>query len=142
MDFGSISGMTDYTEYYKDTISKTTSTADLTNKVANAKSDDELMEACKEFESYLWEQVLKSMESTVNFAGEGSSSQMVDYFMDSAMTDIAGKLTESSMGPNSLVLQMYEQMKRNQGIDVESLLAQSRDAHNRETEQMDFDAEE
>ena len=125
MDFSSISGVTDY---YADSISKNASTKDLSNKVANAQTDEELMEACKEFETYLWEQVLKSMESTVDIFGEGSSSQMVDYFMDSAMTDVAGQLTEQSMGPNSLAMQMYEQMKRNQTIDVETLLAQSREA--------------
>jgi Rod binding domain-containing protein len=131
MDFSSISGMTDY---YADSISKTNSTADLTTKVANAQTDEELMEACKEFETYLWEQVLKSMEATVNITGEGSSSQMVDYFMDSAMTDLAGSLTEQSMGPNSLAMQMYEQMTRNQTIDVEALLAQSREANQKENQ--------
>ena len=30
---------------------------------ASAKSDEEMLDACKEFESYLWEQVLKSMKS-------------------------------------------------------------------------------
>ena len=50
-------------------------------------SDEELMEACKEFEAYLWEQVLSEMTKNVNFGvgAESSSSTMVDYFKDEAI---------------------------------------------------------
>lgn len=115
-----ISGMTDY-------VSKVASgknTSELTNKVNSAQTDEELMEACKEFETYLWEQVVKSMKSTANLFGEeedGSNSQMVDYFMDTAITEISEQMTEKSLGPNSLAQQMYEQMKRNQTVIPENL---------------------
>ena len=115
-----ISGMTDY-------VSKVASgknTSELTNKVNSAQTDEELMEACKEFETYLWEQVVKSMKSTANLFGEeedGSNSQMVDYFMATAITEISEQMTEKSLGPNSLAPQMYEQMKRNQTVIPENL---------------------
>lgn len=115
-----ISGMTDY-------VSKVASgknTSELTNKVNSAQTDEELMKACKEFETYLWEQVVKSMKSTANLFGEeedGSNSQMVDYFMDTAITEISEQMTEKSLGPNSLAQQMYEQMKRNQTVIPENL---------------------
>ncbi|MBP3469674.1 MAG: hypothetical protein J6K26_09185 [Lachnospiraceae bacterium] len=121
MDFSSISG---YADYASQLAEKTTSQK-LTEKAQGAQTDEELLEACKEFENYLWEQVVKSMKSTVDITGEdSSSSQMVDTFMDSAISDVAKNLTEQNLGPNSLAMQMYEQMKRTQTINVEELLAQ------------------
>ena len=76
-------------------------------------SDEELMEACKEFEAYLWEQVLSEMTKSVNFGvdSDSTSSTMVDYFKDEAMKEIAGQITESTT--SSLAQSLYEQMKRN-----------------------------
>jgi len=92
-------------------------TSRLANKAKEAQTDEGLMDACKEFETYLWEQVLKSMKSTVDVFGakedSGANSQMVDVFMDSAISDVSKSLTDQNMGPGSLAKQMYEQMKRN-----------------------------
>ena len=76
-------------------------------------TDEELMEACKDFESYLWEQVLSEMTKSVNFGidAESSSSTMVDYFKDEAMKEVASQITESTT--SSLAQSLYEQMKRN-----------------------------
>ena len=123
MDTLNISGLTSYAS----SIAANSSTEELKNKAKAAQNDEELMEACKEFESYLWEQVVKSMKSTVNIMGEeeNDNSQMVDFFMDQTITDVSKQLTESNMGEGSLAMQMYEQMKRNNTIDVEQLLADS-----------------
>ena len=76
-------------------------------------TDEELMEACKDFESYLWEQVLSEMTKSVNFGidADSSSSTMVDYFKDEAMKEVASQITESTT--SSLAQSLYEQMKRN-----------------------------
>lgn len=76
-------------------------------------TDEELMEACKEFESYLWEQVLSEMTKNVNFgvSGETSSSTMVNYFKEEAMKEVASQITDSTT--SSLAQSLYEQMKRN-----------------------------
>ena len=76
-------------------------------------TDEELMEACKDFESYLWEQVLSEMTKSVNFGidAESSSSTMVDYFKDEARKEVASQITESTT--SSLAQSLYEQMKRN-----------------------------
>lgn len=78
-------------------------------------TDEELMDACKEFESYLLEQVFKQMEKTTNLFGEDESSQsstmMVDYFKDSTIASLASQSTEQqSLG---LAQMLYEQMSRN-----------------------------
>lgn len=119
-----VSGLKSYAEYTSN-LATGSASEQMTNKAQNAKTDAELLEACKEFESYLWEQVIKSMKATINVTGEDSSnSQMVDMFMDTAVSDVAKELTNQSLGQNSLAMQMFEQMKRNQKIDVEALLSQ------------------
>lgn len=111
MDINNLSGMTDYAS----SLASATSADKLKNSAQTAKTDDEMMEACKEFETYLWEQVIKEMKkSTELFSGEKQDST-VDFYMDSAITDTARKMTEQNMGSNSLAMQMYEQMKRSAG---------------------------
>lgn len=82
-----------------------------------AKTDEELMEVCKEFEAYFLEQVFKEMEKTTTIFNEeesGSTSQLVDYFKDSTIAELAGESTDqNSLG---LAQMLYEQMKRNYEI--------------------------
>ena len=120
MDIANTKAMTEYAS----SLAQAQNTARLGSNAKTAKSDEEMMEACKEFETYLWEQVVKSMkDSTKLFSEEDdTNSQQVDYFMDTAITDVARKLTDQNLGPNSLAMQMFEQMKRNQGISAEELL--------------------
>ena len=110
-------------------IASSSATDALKHKAQSAETDEELMSACKEFESYLWEQVIGSMKKTVDVFSEektDGNSKMVDYFMDSAISDVAKQMTEkSAVSSNSLAMQMYEQMKRTNTIDVDSLLAQA-----------------
>ena len=83
---------------------------------AAEKTDDELMDACKEFEAYFLEQVFKGMEKTVVKADNSSSSidTMVDFYKD----ELYKKLAKTSTETNSIGLakQMYEQMKRNYSV--------------------------
>lgn len=124
MDMMNISSLSQYAS----DIASSKATDDMKNKASSAETDEELLSACKEFESYLWEQVLNSMKKTAEVFKDDSQgdSQMVDYFMDSAVKDVAGKMTEqTSSSKNSLAMQMYEQMKRTNAIDVEALLNQA-----------------
>lgn len=133
MDIININSVQDYAARMASKVNTDT----LKNKADNAQSDEELMEACKEFENYLWEQVIKSMKETANpfKAEDDTNSQYVEVFMDTAVSDVAKSLTDQSMGPNSLAMQMYNQMKRNNTIDVETLLAQSKAASGISTEE-------
>ena len=87
-------------------------------------SDEELMEVCKEFESYFLEQVFDAMlETTKVFSNEEESSyatKMVDYFKDSAVQE----LTQQATNQNGIGIAqtLYEQMKRQySAIDPASL---------------------
>ncbi len=90
------------------------------NSTSTEATDDELMDACKQFEAYLWEQVFKEMEkSTKIFSdeeeGDAYASNMVDYFSDSLIQEISSQAT--TQGGNSLSQMLYEQMKHNYSID-------------------------
>ena len=76
-------------------------------------TEDELMEACKQFESYFLEQMFKGMLKTIpkNEELSGSSSTLLDYYKDEMIQNIAAESTEqNSLG---LAQMLYEQMKRN-----------------------------
>ena len=121
MDMGNISNMTDYSA----SLASAQNAQKLGNNVQAAKSDEEMLDACKAFETYLWEQVIKSMKSASEVFSDGEKSPQVDYFMDTAITKTAEQMTEQSLGSNSLAMQMYEQMKRNSGLTMEEILAKN-----------------
>jgi flagellar protein FlgJ len=120
MDIGGIS--TVYSDYL--TSQATSSSAStLQNKLENvssSESDDDLMEACKEFESYFIEQVYSEMLKTTDlFSAEeddGYASKMVDYYKDFAIQELSEQTTES--GSLGLANLLYEQMKRTYDIDT------------------------
>ena len=122
MDITNISAMNEYTR----SLASAQNTDKLRSDAKSAQTDEEMLNACKEFETYLWEQVIKSMKkSSEVFSGE-KQDQTVDYFMDSAITDTARKMTEQTMGSNSLAMQMYEQMKRTNTVNVEDLFKENK----------------
>ena len=82
---------------------------------ANA-TDEELMEACKEFEAYFVEMMFKEMMKTIpeSEGSSGSTSNMLDYYKDQMIQNIAADSTEqNSLG---LAQMLYEQMRRNYGL--------------------------
>ena len=118
MDIGNISNA--YAEYYQSQNTISNKVADsIANKDYTNATDDELLDACKQFESYFLEQVFKSMEKTVDcFKEEGDttnhSESMISYFGDETIQ----KLAETSTQTQGLGLaqSLYEQMKRNYGL--------------------------
>lgn len=87
------------------------------NGAENTKEDDALFDACKQFEAYLWEQVYKEMQKTVDIFSDdedGYASQMVDYFKDSVIQQISEQT--ATQGSNSLAQMLYEQAKINYNI--------------------------
>ena len=128
MDIGNISNLTDYTS----SLAAASSAQKKAESTNSAQTDEEMLSACKEFESYLWEQVLKSMKSASEVFNTEEDDQKVSYFKETAMADIAKQITDQNLGSNSLAMQMYEQMKRNQGITADELEARLSGADNAE----------
>lgn len=94
--------------------SKTGKMEESLNKTYESASDEELMDVCKQFESYFLEQVFKEMVKTIPASEDsGSNSALVDYYKDNMIQELAAQSTEqNSLG---LAQSLYEQMKRNIG---------------------------
>ena len=116
MELGNMSSLyTGFLQTQNTTGSKLKETVN--NSDYSEASDEELMDVCKQFQSYFLEQVFKEMQKTVDcFKDESSSpnSNLVDFFKDSAIQSLASTSTESQgLG---LAQTMYEQMKRNYNL--------------------------
>lgn len=120
MDIGNLTST--YNDIYASASNQTASK--LENQLSGDYSkatDKELMDACKQFESYFLEQVFKGMMKTVPKSEDSSSSMttMTDYFEDQMIQNIASESTEqSSLG---LAQMLYEQMRRNYGLSDEQV---------------------
>ncbi|MBP5197865.1 MAG: rod-binding protein [Lachnospiraceae bacterium] len=84
----------------------------LKNKDYSQATDEELMDACKKFESYFVEQMYKEMLKTVPESefSSASNSTMLDFFKEKYVTQIAEDTSER--GDLGLAKMLYEQMKR------------------------------
>lgn len=123
MDIGGVGSV--YADYMASQVSSTKADT-IKNKIENsagAANEEELLDACKQFESYFLEQVFKEMLKTTKVFSDddenGYASKMVDYFKDSAVQHLCEQATAGDgLG---LANMLYEQMKRNYGIGVEVL---------------------
>ena len=88
------------------------------DKVSQNSTEDELMEVCRDFTSYFVEEVIKEVKENMTFEDEdtdSSLSTLTDYHMDSAIEIIADQVIDQA--GISFTQQLYEQMKRNYGIE-------------------------
>ena len=111
MDIGNISGM--YSDILNANNQSTTRLENKLNTDMTRATDDELMDACKQFEAYFVEQMFKEMMKTVPKSEETTSygSNLTEYMKDNLLQEIAADSTEgNSLG---LAQMLYEQMKRN-----------------------------
>lgn len=106
LEFSSIYG-TDY----MNNLTQTQSTEKLQSTLGTIDdaTDEELMEACKSFESYFVEQVLKAMEKTTGKTEE--DGDYLEVFKDNLYQEYAKMIADSqSLG---LAQQFYDSIKRN-----------------------------
>lgn len=106
LEFSSIYG-TDY----MNNLTQTQSTEKLQSTLGTVEdaTDEELMEACKSFESYFVEQVLKAMEKTTGKTEE--DGDYLEVFKDNLYQEYAKMIADSqSLG---LAKQFYDSIKRN-----------------------------
>ena len=120
MDISNITSM--YSDVYSTAANQAASK--LQNQLDGADytkaTQDELMDACKQFEAYFIEQMYKAMMKTVP-ESEGPSnyaSSLMDYYKDQMIQGIAEETTNQSEGGLGLAQMLYEQMARNYGIGV------------------------
>ena len=83
-------------------------------KGVNKSNDDELMEVCKEFEAYFYEQIFKNMKKSMVPAEESTDAAtktLVDFYEDKLTGEYAKSASDQQT--NGLAQMLYEQMKRN-----------------------------
>jgi flagellar protein FlgJ len=120
---GSSDLLTYYNDLYANGTTTTTSTSKLQSTLENTDystaSSDELLEVCKDFEQYFVEQVIKQMEKMIPEDDEDSTtSKYLDYFGDTYTQALAEDIVDSNDGQGiGLAQTLYEQMKRNYGIE-------------------------
>lgn len=87
----------------------------LTAQIQGAETDEETMEACQEFETYLLQQLFESMEKTADIFSDEDEEEDNDYvemFSDNCYEAIASQMVESGQGLG-IAQQLCESMKRN-----------------------------
>ena len=106
-----------YTDYYtKSSVGNATEAklSSLESKLgtvsAEKSSDEELMAACKEFEAYLVEQVVKQVKEAFVDSDEDQSGHM-QVFGDTMVQDRASTISDNS--ELGIAQQLFESMKRN-----------------------------
>lgn len=76
-------------------------------------TDEELMDVCKSFESYMLEQVMKRMKESIA-PSEEDENDYIDMFGDTLYQQYAAQMTEN--GDIGLAQQLFEAMKRDYGV--------------------------
>lgn len=117
VDMSNITGM--YSDAYANAANQSASKLkDKLNGTDYLKAtEDELMNACKQFEAYFIEQLYKGMMKTIPQSDNMSNytSTLTDFYKDQMIQSVAEQTTEQSgLG---LAKMLYEQMRRNYGLD-------------------------
>ena len=121
VDMSNITGM--YSDAYANAANQSASKLkDKLNGTDYSKAtDDELMNACKQFEAYFIEQLYKGMMKTIPQSESTSNytSTITDYYKDQMIQSVAEQTMEQSgLG---LAKMLYEQLRRNCGLDTVSV---------------------
>lgn len=124
MDSNYLNGLSDVFNDYSDLYNKNSSANNIQNKLTGTdyskSTDDELMEACKEFEAYFVEQAFKAMQKMVPENEDSTTSDYMDYFGDTLVQEYAKSATNQGDG-FGIANMLYEQMKRNYGLDTSTI---------------------
>ncbi|MDF2473393.1 MAG: hypothetical protein K0R21_1175 [Anaerocolumna sp.] len=94
------------------TMSTISNTSNLESKLKGSNdqaTDEELMEACKSFETYFVEQVFNEMKKTI--PNQEDESEYVSYFGDMLYEKYAKNISDS--GNLGIAQMLYGSMKRN-----------------------------
>lgn len=113
----SISSLVDTTKSTAETNNASSLQSSL-NGVSSTSSEEDLLQVCKDFESYFVEEVLKEIKESLTEEEEdqdSSTSTLTDYHMDSVIELVSDEVVDQ-LG-DSFTQQLYEQMKRNYNID-------------------------
>ncbi len=109
-----------YQNIYSEGTAGSTSASSLQSAIEttdySSATDEELMDACKEFETYFTEQVFKALKKMVpeDETTSSTTSSTLDYFGDMLIQEYADASTEN--GSLGIAQMLYEQMKNNYNL--------------------------
>ena len=90
----------------------------LSGTIQNAEKDEEMLNACKEFEAYMVEQMYKNMEKISKIltddGEEEEGSEYLEMFSDTYLQDISSKMMSSGQSLG-LAEQLYNSIQQNSG---------------------------
>ena len=101
---------TNYSPEANDAVSQ-----NMTSQIQDAETDEEMLDACKQFESYLVQQMFKSMEESAKVFSdddEDNSNDYVNMFQDNYLSAIADQMVNSGQGLG-IADKLYESMVNN-----------------------------
>ncbi len=104
--------VSDYLNQAKESQSASALEKSLSKDYSTA-TEEELMEVCKDFESYFVEQLVKAMQSTLD-EEEDPLSGAYSYFKDMQTQEYAKMMTEQN--DFGIAQTLYEQMRRNYNL--------------------------
>ena len=102
--------LTNYSTEANDAVSQK-----MTSQIQDAETDEEMLDACKQFESYLVQQMFKSMEESAKVFSdddEDNSNDYVNMFQDNYLSAIADQMVNSGQGLG-IADKLYESMVNN-----------------------------
>ncbi len=87
----------------------------VTNQIQSAQSDEETLDACKQFEAYMIQQMFKNMQESAKVFSDDddSSGDYVDMFQDNYLAAIAEQMVNSGQGLG-IAEQLYDSINPNQ----------------------------
>ncbi len=93
-----------------DSVSGMASANKLTNQINGAQTDEEMMDACEEFEVYLLQKMFQSMEESAKvFSDEEEENDYVNMFRDNMYEAMAQDMVSGGQGLG-LAQTLYESM--------------------------------
>ena len=116
----SIDGISSLVDTSKNTVASNnvSSLQGSLKNISSESSDEELLQVCKDFESYFVEEILKEVQEAMieeDTEEDSSLSTLTDYHMDGVIELVADELVDE-VGTN-FTQQLFEQMKRNYNIE-------------------------
>ncbi|MDD6307206.1 MAG: hypothetical protein PUA75_09780 [Clostridiales bacterium] len=116
----SIDGISSLADTSKNTVASNnvSSLQGSLKNISSESSDEELLQVCKDFESYFVEEILKEVKEAMieeDKEEDSSLSTLTDYHMDGVIELVADELVDE-VGTN-FTQQLFEQMKRNYNIE-------------------------
>lgn len=87
----------------------------VTQQIQNADTDEETLDACKQFEAYMIQQMFKSMQESAKVFSddEDDGNEYVNMFQDNYLEAIAEQMVNSGQGLG-IAEQLYESTMREQ----------------------------